>query len=130
MKHFSSNTNHKRALLFCALSGVLTLLPWHLAAKPAFAQATPGGQSQAQTPLLSPSQATSGTPSKKFSVVIDPGHGGADKGEDEKEINLALAFQLRTELERRGVLTLRGRRRTLHPRKARRRLRGRAPPRA
>lgn len=42
MKHFSSNTNHKRALLFCALSGVLALLPWHLATRTASAQMPSG----------------------------------------------------------------------------------------
>ncbi|RYX80178.1 N-acetylmuramoyl-L-alanine amidase [bacterium] len=50
-----------------------------------------------------PSQASKATTSAKFSVVIDAGHGGTDKGEDEKEINLSLALQLRTELEKQGM---------------------------
>lgn len=47
MKHFSSNTNHKRALMLCALFGVTTLLPWHLAPQSALAQATRGDQNPA-----------------------------------------------------------------------------------
>ncbi len=57
MKHFSSNTNHKRALIFCALSAGATLLPWHLATRTASAQdkvQLPVALSEANTPRTKP----------------------------------------------------------------------------
>lgn len=73
-------------------------------------------QAQAPDAALSPSPAPSGTPSSEgqkrapeFFVMIDPSHGGADKGARftgkliEKDITLRLARELRKELEERGI---------------------------
>src|SRR6478672_11758336 len=73
-------------------------------------------QAQAADAALSPSPAPSGTPSPEgqkrapeFFVMIDPSHGGADKGAIfgsklvEKDITLRLAREVRKELEERGI---------------------------
>ena len=73
-------------------------------------------QAQASSAAPSPSPAPSDTPSPEgqkrapeFFVIIDPSHGGADKGARftgklvEKDITLHLARELRNELEERGV---------------------------
>jgi N-acetylmuramoyl-L-alanine amidase len=59
-------------------------------------------------PQLSP-QDTSKKPSPEFIVIIDPSHGGEDKGATypnklvEKDFTLALARELRKELDDRGI---------------------------
>jgi len=73
-------------------------------------------QAQAADAALSPSPAPSGTPlpegqkrAPEFFVMIDPSHGGADKGAIfgsklvEKDITLRLAREVRKELEERGI---------------------------
>ena len=73
-------------------------------------------QSQAPKGSLSPTPAQSGTPSlevqkhaAEFFVMIDPSHGGYDKGATfggkvvEKDITLRLAREVRKELEERGI---------------------------
>lgn len=73
-------------------------------------------QAQAPDAALAPSPAPSGTPSPEgqkhaaeFFVMIDPSHGGADKGAIfgsklvEKDITLRLAREVRKELEERGI---------------------------
>jgi N-acetylmuramoyl-L-alanine amidase len=73
-------------------------------------------QSQAPEAALSPSPAPSGTPSPggqkrapEFFVMIDPSHGGYDKGATfggklvEKDITLRLAREVRKQLEERGI---------------------------
>ena len=73
-------------------------------------------QSQAPEASLSPTPVQSGTPSfegqkrtPEFFVMIDPSHGGYDKGATfggklvEKDITLRLAREVRKELEERGI---------------------------
>jgi N-acetylmuramoyl-L-alanine amidase len=73
-------------------------------------------QSQAPGASLSPTPFQSGTPSvegqkrtHEFFVMIDPSHGGYDKGATfggklvEKDITLCLAREVRKELEERGI---------------------------
>jgi N-acetylmuramoyl-L-alanine amidase len=73
-------------------------------------------QAPAADTALSPTPAPSGTPSPEgqkrapeFFVMIDPSHGGADKGAIfgsklvEKDITLRLAREVRKELEERGI---------------------------
>ncbi len=53
---------------------------------------------------------TPGLPLKGLKIVVDPGHGGQEKGalglfrDDEKNINLTVAQQLKTELESKGAV--------------------------
>jgi N-acetylmuramoyl-L-alanine amidase len=73
-------------------------------------------QPQAPEVAMSPTPAQSGTPSAEgqrhspeFFVMIDPSHGGNDKGATfggklmEKDITLRLAHEVRKELEERGI---------------------------
>ncbi len=62
--------------------------------------------------VLTSSPPSSGTPTSPPTVVIDAGHGGEDGGTSsasglvEKDVNLALAFQLRDLLELNGIPTI------------------------
>lgn len=78
------------------------------------AQPAPAAGTGNQTPPLaiaspSPSSAAETPRRPEFFVMIDPGHGGYDKGADfggkllEKDITLKLARELRKELEDRGI---------------------------
>jgi N-acetylmuramoyl-L-alanine amidase len=77
---------------------------------PARVQATAGNASGAAS-LAAPA-ASGGAAPRRYFAVIDASHGGADRGEAlsptlaEKDITLALARQLRQELESRGMPTL------------------------
>jgi len=76
-------------------------------------------QPQAPAAVAGPEPAQQGTPASsegqrrapEFFVMIDPGHGGNDKGASfggkllEKDITLRLARELRKELEERGIAT-------------------------
>jgi N-acetylmuramoyl-L-alanine amidase len=65
------------------------------------------GPEPAQDSALSPPESHPRAP--EFVVIIDPGHGGSDKGASlggkllEKEVTLRMARELRKELEERGI---------------------------
>lgn len=72
--------------------------------------AVPSGQSQSTfTPKLQLSPEATRLSQPEFLVMIDPSHGGDDKGAAlgsnrwEKEVTLALARELRLQLEQRGI---------------------------
>src|SRR6266566_6931270 len=83
---------------------------------PPSAAARPAANSPANSPGNSPPSATSPSsyPSapRRYFAVVDPSHGGDDRGEAlsstllEKDVTLALARRLRQELENRGISTL------------------------
>ncbi len=83
---------------------------------PALAAARPAANSAATSPGNSPPPAPSPSsyPSapRRYFAVVDPSHGGDDRGEAlsstllEKDVTLALARRLRQELENRGISTL------------------------
>ncbi len=76
---------------------------------PAPVQATPSAPAVAQPPTSQPAAAASAP--HRFTVLLDASHGGADSGAAlgesgapaEKDVTLAFAHRLRTELESRGV---------------------------
>jgi N-acetylmuramoyl-L-alanine amidase len=83
---------------------------------PPSAAARPAANSAANSPGNSPPPAPSPSsyPSapRRYFAVVDPSHGGDDRGEAlsstllEKDVTLALARRLRQELENRGISTL------------------------
>ena len=76
---------------------------------PAGPQPAPAATSSPTAPQLTPATETQRHP--EFFVMIDPSHGGNDKGASfggklvEKDITLRLARELRKELEERGIAT-------------------------
>lgn len=72
-------------------------------------QPEPPAPSAAQTPAPSAPAAVDSTHRQEFFVMIDPSHGGYDRGADfgskllEKDVTLRLARELRKELEQRGI---------------------------
>jgi len=97
------------ALLCCGLSiagfsaGPQDTIP------PAGPPPAPGATSSPTAPKSTPGTDTQHRP--EFFVMIDPGHGGNDKGASfggklvEKDITLRLARELRKELDERGIAT-------------------------
>jgi len=82
---------------------------------PPSAAARPAANSPANSPPSPPSATSpSSYPSapRRYFAVVDPSHGGDDRGEAlsstllEKDVTLALARRLRQELENRGISTL------------------------
>ncbi len=83
--------------------------PPSAAARPA---ATSPANSPASSPPSAPSPSSYPSAPRRYFAVVDPSHGGDDRGEAlsstllEKDVTLALARRLRQELENRGISTL------------------------
>jgi len=79
---------------------------------PASAAARPAATSPANSPPSAPSPSSYPSAPRRYFAVVDPSHGGDDRGEAlsstllEKDVTLALARRLRQELEKRGISTL------------------------
>ncbi len=79
---------------------------------PPSAAARPAATSPANSPPSAPSPSSYPSAPRRYFAVVDPSHGGDDRGEAlsstllEKDVTLALARRLRQELENRGISTL------------------------
>src|SRR6266851_173255 len=79
---------------------------------PPSAAARPAATSPANSPPSAPSPSSYPSAPRRYFAVVDPSHGGDDRGEAlsstllEKDVTLALARRLRQELEKRGISTL------------------------
>jgi N-acetylmuramoyl-L-alanine amidase len=91
--------------------------PPSAAARPATTSATnstanSAATSPANSPPSAPSPGSYPSAGRRYFAVVDPSHGGDDRGEAlsstllEKDVTLALARRLRQELENRGISTL------------------------
>jgi N-acetylmuramoyl-L-alanine amidase len=84
-----------------------------IAPAPRVATAAPSPQSAPpSTPIATPVSPVASSGAKRYFAVVDPAHGGDDRGAilssqlAEKDVTLALARRLRQELESRGMPTL------------------------
>ena len=72
----------------------------------------PAANSPGNSPPSAPSPSSYPSAPRRYFAVVDPSHGGDDRGEAlsstllEKDVTLALARRLRQELENRGISTL------------------------
>jgi N-acetylmuramoyl-L-alanine amidase len=79
---------------------------------PANSPASPPANPQANSPPSAPAPSSYPSAPRHYFAVVDPSHGGDDRGEAlsstllEKDVTLALARRLRQELENRGISTL------------------------
>ena len=98
----------KRILTALAAAAVLLCLPGQPSALSQMQSSAPATSSSSATPSPTPA-AVGKPPAPEFFVLIDPGHGGDDKGAVlaprlfEKDLTLSLARVLRKELEERGI---------------------------
>ena len=116
------NTSAPVLVTFSDSNRTITLSPTPVVAqlaqppKPAQPTANPTTPPATTTPATTPQPATSATVSTaappRFLVIIDPAHGGEDPGAAlggglfEKDVTLAIARRVRTDLDQRGITAI------------------------